>query len=125
MPPRLILIVGAIILLPAQAAEGTKENRRYMAKPLMGDYYVYGGSSGDSTPPTSNDRKVSFMLTGPLAKELFDHIGRDSKVECKPSPDYRERRRSDLTCTWTKAYGHSCYFGMDGQTGKSLDDYDC
>jgi hypothetical protein len=125
MSPRLVVVVSALALLPAHAADEKKENSRYLAKPLMGDYYVYGGSSGDSTPPTPNDRKVSFMLTGPLAKELFDHIGRDSKTECKPSPEYRERRRGDLTCSWTKVHGHSCYFGLDAQRGKSLDDYDC
>lgn len=125
MSPRLMALVSALALLPAHAADETKENRRYLAKPLMGDYYVYGGSPGDSTPPTSNDRKVSLMLTGPLAKELFEHIGRDVKTECKPSPDYRERRRGDLTCSWTKVHGHSCYFGLDGKNGKSMDDYDC
>ena len=125
MNSRMVLIVSALALLPVRADGGDKENRRYLAKPLKGDYYVYGGSAGDSSPPTPNDRKVSFMLTGPLAKELFNHIGRDSKVECKPSRDYRERRRGDLTCTWTKVEGHSCYFGLDGESGKSMDDYDC
>jgi hypothetical protein len=125
MSLRLISIVSTLVLLPAHAAEADKGNHRYLAKPLTGDYYVYGGSPGDSTPPTPKDRKVSFMLTGPLAKELFDHIGRDAKVECKPSPDYRERRRGDLTCAWTRADGHSCYVGLDAQTGKSMGDYIC
>lgn len=125
MRPHFAFFISALALLPAHAADEKKENRRYLAKPLMGDHYVYGGSPGDPTPPTPSDRKVSFMLIGPLAKELFGHIGRDSKTECKPSPEYRERRRGDLTCSWTKVYGHSCYFGLDAKSGKSMDDYDC
>jgi len=117
MNARLVYIVSALALFPlAQAAD----EGRYLAKPLKGDYYVYGGSIGDSTPPTQKDRKLSFMLTGPLAKELFDHIGSDAKDACSGGPDYRERNRGDLTCTWTKDHGYSCYFGLDVPTGKSI-----
>lgn len=56
----------------AHAADPKEAGGRYMAKPLKGDYYMYGGELGDSVPPTAKDRKVSMMFTGPLAKELFD-----------------------------------------------------
>jgi hypothetical protein len=92
---------------------------RYMAKPLKGDYYVYGGSLGDSVPPTDKDRKVSMMITGPLAKELFDQIGPDRKDACGAGPDHRTRLRGHLTCVWQKSDGHACYFGLDVPTGKS------
>lgn len=120
----LVYLSSALLLLPfAQAAE--KEEGRFMAKPLKGDYYVYGGSMGDKTPPTPKDRKLSLMLTGPLAKELFDHIGPDVKDACGASPDQRERKRGDLTCLWTKEYGHACYVGLDVRTGKSTTGLTC
>ena len=114
------LFFCALALLPlAQAIEKVEEGR-YLAKPLKGDYYVYGGSIGDSTPPTKKDRKLSLMLTGVLAKELFDQIGPDAKDFCSVGPDYRERSRGDLTCTWTKDHEYWCYLGLDVPTGKSI-----
>lgn len=120
MNVRIVCIVSALGLFPLAQAADKKEESRYLAKPLKGDYYVYGGSIGDSTPPTKKDRKLSFMLTGPLAKDLFDHISPDAKDSCGAGPDYRERNRGDLTCTWTKDHGYSCYFGLDVPTGKSI-----
>lgn len=127
---RVAYLIGALLLLPfAQAAE--KEEGRFMAKPLKGDYYVYGGSIGDTTSPTPKDRKLSLMLTGPLAKELFDHIGPDVKDACGagagagPGPGHRERGRGDLVCLWTKEYGYSCYVGLDVRTGKSMAGVTC
>jgi hypothetical protein len=121
----LVCLVAALGLLSLVHAADKTEGGRYLAKPLKGDYYVYGGSIGDKEPPSPKDRKVSFMLTGPLAKELFDHIGRDAKDSCSPGPDYRERNRGDLTCIWTKEDGYSCYFGLNGQTGKSMRGVTC
>lgn len=115
----LVCIAGAFALLSAVRVVTAQETGRYLAKPLKGDYYVYGGSIGDKTPPTSTDRKLSLMLTGPLAKELFDHIGRDAKESCSPGPDYRERNKGDLTCTWTRKEGYACYLGLNANTGKS------
>jgi hypothetical protein len=77
------------------------------------------------TPPTPKDRKVSLMFTGPLAQELFDYLGPDAKDSCSPDPDYQERNRGDLTCTWTRDQGYSCYFGLDARTGKSMHGSTC
>jgi hypothetical protein len=119
MNTRLVCLASAFALLSLAHAADKKEGGRYLAKPLNGDYYVYGGSIGDKTPPTPKDRKLSMMFTGPLAKDLFDHIGPDAKA-CGASPEYRERNRGDLSCTWAKEDGYSCYFGLDVQTGKSI-----
>ncbi|GAA4655791.1 hypothetical protein GCM10025794_15290 [Massilia kyonggiensis] len=116
---------GACALLCSAQAADTKETGRYLAKPLNGDYYVYGGSIEDKTAPTQADRKLSLMLTGPLAKELFDQIGPDAKHACSSGPDYRERNRGDLACTWTKDQGYSCYVGLNVHTGKSMPGTTC
>ncbi len=121
MSARLVWIVSMLALFPfAQADDKKKEEGRYLAKPLKGDYYVYGGSIGDSIPPTQHDRKLSLMITGDLARELFDNTGPDAKDFCGAGPGYRERNRGDLTCTWTKDQGYSCYFGVDVRSGKSI-----
>lgn len=125
MNARWVCLASAFVLLPFAHAADKKDGGRYLAQPLKGDYYTYGGSIGDSTPPTPKDRKLSLMFTGPLAKDMFDHIGPDVKKSCGTEPEYRERIRGDLHCTWAKAEGYSCYFGLDVRTGKSISDLNC
>ena len=125
MNARLVCLVSTLALLPFAHAADKKDGGRYLAKPLKGDYYVYGGSIGDSTPPTQKDRKLSVMFSGTLAKDLFEHIGPDAKMACGAASDYRQRNRGDLQCSWAKDDGYSCYFGLDVRTGKSISDSSC
>lgn len=122
MRPRIVFIVAAAAIAlyaQAQSAEKKQEQWTFEPKPLKGDYQVYGGTLSEVQPPTSKDRKVAFMFTGPLAKDLFNQIGPDAKDSCGGGPDYRERNRGDLSCTYNKGDGYACYFGLDVPTGKS------
>ena len=125
MNVRLTCLAGAIALASVSSAGESKSPSRYLAKPLTGDFYMYGGSLGDSTPPTEKDRKLSLMVTGPLAKDLFDHLGPDIKDACGAGPDQRERGKGDLSCILTKSEGYSCYVGLDVRTGKSMRGLTC
>lgn len=119
MNPRMLFIALVLAMHSwANAEEKTPAPWDGRPKPLNGDYQIYGGSLGDSVPPTAKDRKVSFLLKGPLGKELFDQIGPDLKLACSDAPGYRERRRGDLSCTHDDL-GYRCYFGLDVPTGKS------
>ena len=112
-------IAVAVALSPLARADEKKDEGRYGATALKGDYYVYGGTLSEMLPPTRKDRKVSFMFTGALAKDLFSQIGPDAKISCSGASDYRERNRGDLSCTYTKDNGYSCYFGLNVLSGKS------
>lgn len=111
-----MLLLG-ILIANADAAHA---QGRFMATTLTGDYYQFGGTLGEKTLPTAKDRKLSLMLTGPLAKDLFDHIGPDLKDACGAGPEHRERNRGDLVCIWEKSDGYACYIGLDVRTGKSM-----
>jgi hypothetical protein len=125
MRARLVFIVAALTLYSlAKAAEKKPGAGDGRPKPLKGDYQVYGGTLSEAMPPTSKDRKVAFMFTGPLAKELFGQIGPDMKLSCSDAAGYRERRRGDLMCTHDED-GYSCYFGLDVPTGKSTNGAIC
>jgi hypothetical protein len=129
MTARLVFIVGSFALsslaYAGQAAEKKQEVWDPSPKPLKGDYQVYGGTLSEMLPPSRKDRKVAFMFTGPLAKQLFDQIGPDAKMSCSDASDYRERNRGDLSCTYTKDNGYACYFGLDVPTGKSTNGSIC
>jgi hypothetical protein len=118
MSARLVLGVSALTLFALAHAAEEKVGGRYLATPLKGDYYVYGGTISEKLPPTSKDRKVSFMFSGKLAKELFNEIGPDEKKACSAEPGYHERRKGDLVCIRDED-GYSCYLGLDVTKGKS------
>jgi hypothetical protein len=117
---RILVAVVLVLHLPVDAAEEKASASDARPKPLMGDYQVYGGTLSEMSPPSRSDRKVSFKIKGPLAKELFDHIGPDLKTACSDVPGYRERGRRDLSCTFTKENGFACYLGLDVVTGRSM-----
>ena len=116
MSARLVFIGASLTLsLATLAAEKPKpETWDGSPKPLKGDYQVYGGTLSEGVPPTKKDRKVAFMFSGPLGKDLFDQIGPDLKDACGAGSDHRTRRRGDLSCIWTKDDGYACYFGLGG-----------
>lgn len=121
---RIYLVLFAVLALcpSAHADQPAKKKQDQWdgsPKPLKGDYQVYGGTLSEPVSPGRKDRKVAFMFTGPLAKELFDQVGPDAKPSCSDAPGYRERNRRDLSCTYTKEDGYTCYFGLDVVTGKS------
>jgi len=117
---RLTCFAAALILFPLVQAADRQALWTGEAKPLRGDYQIYGGSLSEMIPPTQNDRKVALMVKGELARDLFVQIGPDVKREaaCSSSMDYRERRRGDISCVHTKEDGYACYFGLDLRTGK-------
>ena len=45
-------------------------------RPLRGDYQIYGGTLSEMLPPTSDDKKVAFMVTGPGRKTCSCRSGR-------------------------------------------------
>lgn len=113
-----MLGVTSLALFTLAHATEEKFEGRYLATPLKGDYYVYSGTISEKQPPTSKDRKVSFMFSGMLAQDLFNQIGPDEKKACSAEPGYHERRKGDLVCI-LDADGYSCYLGLDVTKGKS------
>lgn len=123
---RRVVVVGLVVLHSSVLAEEEKGGA-WNARPrsLNGNYQVYGGTLSEMIPPNRRDRKVSFMFKGPLAKELFDQLGPDLKASCSDAPGYRERTRGDLSCTFTKEDGFTCYLGLDAVTGRSTNGAIC
>lgn len=119
MNARIIGIVGALALFATASAAEKQQEWTPEFKPFSGRYQVYSGSPSERQPPTSSDKQASVVLTGRAAKDLFDQIGPDVKDACSSDPNYRERRKGHLDCSYTKENGYQCFIGIDLKTGKS------
>jgi len=55
-------------------------------KPLRGAVYKFhSGIVADATPPTSSERRLTVLVDGKTAKEIFDSIGPDYPETCTVS----------------------------------------
>lgn len=88
-------------------------------KPLKGEFSIYSGELNDQSAPTPKERKISILVTGQAAKEMFDSMGPDEKDSCVATGD-RSRSKKTLWCTYSRTDGYTCYFGFDLKTGNSI-----
>jgi len=88
-------------------------------KPFSGKYTIYSGELGDQQTPTRNEIKVSFIVDGRTAKEMFDSISPDDKETCG-GEGARARTKGNVWCTYQPGKDYRCYFGFDLRTGKSI-----
>jgi hypothetical protein len=114
-----LTIIGASALLSlAYAAEKSDWPAPYW--PFKGTYSIYSGELGDQQAPTKSDRKVSFIIEGKPAKEIFDAMPPDEKTTCSGEKGARSRSKGNVWCTFNSGDGYTCYFGFDLRTGKSI-----
>lgn len=63
-------------------------------KPLQGAIYKFhSGVVADRTPPTANQRRLTILVDGKAAKDIFDSIGPDyAQGTCSDAKGDRHRR---------------------------------
>jgi hypothetical protein len=116
---KILAILGAITLLSLTcAAEQAQWPAPY--RPFKGEYAMYSGELGDQQAPTRSDRKLSFVVEGPAAKEIFSAMPPDDKNTCSTEKGARSRSKENVWCTFNPSDGYTCYFGFDLRTGKSI-----
>lgn len=94
-------------------------------KPLNAKYVIYSGDFGEQYVPIKTDRKLSVVVAGQPAKEIFDSLYPDIKAECTVEPGERQRMKEHIWCIYGPRNGYTCYFGFDLRTGKSIDGGEC
>ena len=116
---KVLAILGTTALLSlAYAAEQVHWPAPY--RPFKGEYSIYSGDLGDQQAPTKSDRKLSFIIEGLPAKEIFDAIPPDDKETCDGEKGTRSRSKENVWCTFHPGNEYTCYFGFDLRTGKSI-----
>jgi len=118
MKKNLVVLGMSALLSFAYAAEQTRRPAPYRA--LKGEYTIYSGSLDDQQALTRDDRKLSFIIEGPPAKEIFDAIPPNDKQTCSGEKGARSRTKGNVWCTFNQGEGYTCYFGFDLRTGKSI-----
>lgn len=122
MKRSLVLALGALATFSLAYAAERGEWWRY--KPFKGDYLVYSGTLGEEQPPTAADRKISFSVSGPVAKDMFDSMSPDAKESCSDDKGHRERYKGNVACI-RDTDGYTCHFGFDLRTGASISGATC
>lgn len=116
---RFFLFISALtIVTTGFAAEASDWPAPY--HPFKGEYSLYSGELGDQQAPTRDEPKVSFIIEGNSAKELFDAMGPDNKTTCGGEQGMRSRSKGHVWCTFQRSDGYTCYFGFNLKTGKSI-----
>lgn len=88
-------------------------------RPINGTYLIYSNTLDELQPPTPHDRKISFMVTAAVAKDMFDSMAPDSKDRCSLDKGYRERNKENISCSLDQN-GYVCHFGFNLRSGKSM-----
>jgi hypothetical protein len=116
--------LGLSALLATAFATGTLAAERtgwdFIYKPFSGEYVIYSGELGETAPPTRTDRKLSLMITGQLAREMFDSMGPDIKNTCGADGGGRIRRKQNISCNFYPGDEYTCYLGVNLRNGDSI-----
>jgi len=94
-------------------------------------YFIHGGSLADRQIPTAKDSKLSILIDGQPAKEIFDSIGPDLPETCSGEKGDRARDKKGIHCIYTaedkgaKDGPYRCWIGLDLRTGDSVGTVSC
>ena len=111
------MALSALTLFSLAYAGGNSDWGEY--KQFKGTYLLYSNTLGEQQPPTPHDRKISFLVTGTVAKDMFDSMAPDAKDRCSLEKGYRERNKENISCTLDHD-GYACHFGFNLRSGKSI-----
>jgi hypothetical protein len=118
------LALGTIVTL--SLAYAADQGNWWQYRPFKGSYLIYSGALGEEQPPTAGDRKVSFSVSGPLAKEMFDSMYPDANAKnaCSSDKGHHERYKGNVSCVHDPD-GYTCHFGFNLRTGESISGATC
>lgn len=128
----LLVVAAAAISLPLVHAVDLSGDPYGLWKPLRGAAYKFhSGIVSDATPPTANERRLTFLVDGQTAREIFDSIGPDYPETCTDAKGDRHRRKKGIVCFYTaqdekdKDGPYRCWIGMNLKTGDTVGTIAC
>lgn len=123
--------VAATAISLARAADPTSDPYG-LWKPLQGAIYkLHSGIVADRLPPTAADSRLTVLVDGEAAKEIFNAIGPDYPETCSGEKGDRHRRRKGIVCDYTaqdasaKDGPYRCWVGVNLRTGDTVSTISC
>ena len=97
-----LLALGTTVIALSLAHAADPSSDPYgLWKPLQGAMYkVHSGIVSDRTPPTASDRKLTVLIDGKAAKDIFDSIGPDLPETCTGEQGDRMRDNKGIHCSY-------------------------
>lgn len=99
--------------------------------PLRGQFLIHSGHATYAESPTTTHSAITVAFEGKPAKEVFDQMGPDAKLQCSTEKGDRERRNKGALCTYTAKLGapseshYRCWIGVDLRTGEGNQGVSC
>lgn len=128
----IILGLGAVVAISLAHAVDLAGDPSGLWMPLQGAIYkLHSGIVADRTPPTASDRRLTIVVDGKAAKEVFDSIGPDLPETCEDEKGDRQRRKKGVVCDYTakgekdKDGPYRCWIGVNLRTGDTIGTISC
>ncbi len=122
------VLVGAVSALSLSYAAAPSVGWKSLPGAI---YLLHGGSLADRQVPTTEDSKLTILVSGRPAREIFYSIGPDLSTNCSDEKGDRERTKKGVTCSFTamdkatKEGPYRCWIGIDLRTGSSTGTVSC
>jgi hypothetical protein len=128
----LALVASATLFVSLAHAMDPATDPYGLWKPLQGAIYkVHSGIVSDRTQPTATDRKLTVLIDGKAAQEVFDSIGPDLPETCSGEKGDRMRDKKGVHCSYSaklddpKDTHYRCWIGVNLRTGDSVGTISC
>lgn len=114
------LMFASVFLLSLAYASAPMDGWKSLSKAR---YLIHGGSLADRQVPTAKDEKLTLLIQGQPAKEIFDSIGPDLPGTCSDEKGDRARIKRGLSCSYTfrdketPDGPYRCWIGINLRTG--------
>lgn len=125
----LALAATNAVSIPDRAAEVDRAPPSWAA--LKAQYLIHSGHATYAEPPTSSHSAITVSFEGKPAKDVFDQMGADAKVQCSAEKGDRERRNKGAVCTYTAKltsvgdFHYRCWIGINLRTGEGDQGVSC
>lgn len=126
------LMLGvAVAMSPLARAADLSADPAGLWKLLPATYKIHSGIVADLTPPTVSERRLTVLVDGKAAKDVFESIGPDFPETCSGEKGDRHRRKKGIVCSYTaqdvgtKDSAYRCWIGINLRTGDTVSTISC
>lgn len=125
------VFIGIVGIVASLETSANPDDPSGLWKKIPAMYKVHSGGVSDRVGATRSDRKLTVLITGQPAKEVFDNIGVDVRNPCESGPKDRVRAKKGVYCQYEaeladpRDHHYRCWIGIDLRTGNTSQTVSC